>query len=166
MKIIHTADWHLGQTFFEYDRKGEHTLFLTWLREQVKVHEVDGLLLPEICLISQTYRLKGVQVMYRELFDILPMPDKSKPFIVMWYLQATCSKILEKNRAERTIIGRLECFSSEVFDEKIAYTALGHLHRTQRVLRHENARYAGAPLPMLFVEKNNKEGVTEENIID
>ena len=43
MKIIHTADWHLGQTFFEYDRKGEHTLFLTWLREQVKVHEVDGL---------------------------------------------------------------------------------------------------------------------------
>ena len=62
--------------------------------------------------------------MYRELFDILPMPDKSKPFIVMWYLQATCSKILEKNRAERTIIGRLECFSSEVFDEKIAYTAL------------------------------------------
>ena len=87
--------------------------------------------------------------MYRELFDILPMPDKSKPFIVMWYLQATCSKILEKNRAE-----------------KIAYTALGHLHRTQRVLRHENARYAGAPLPMLFVEKNNKEGVTEENIID
>ena len=110
MKIIHTADWHLGQTFFEYDRKGEHTLFLTWLREQVKFTRWMGCLLPEICLISQTYRLKGVQVMYRELFDILPMPDKSKPFIVMWYLQATCSKILEKNRAERTIIGRLECF--------------------------------------------------------
>ena len=90
-----------------------------------------GCLLPEICLISQTYRLKRVQVVYRELFDILPMPDKSKPFIVMWYLQATCSKILEKNRAERTIIGWLECFSPEVFDEKIAYTALGHLHRTQ-----------------------------------
>ena len=43
MKIIHTADWHLGQTFFEYDRKGEHSLFMTWLREQVKVHEVDVL---------------------------------------------------------------------------------------------------------------------------
>lgn len=43
MKIIHTANWHLGQTFFEYDRKGEHSLFMTWLREQVKVHEVDVL---------------------------------------------------------------------------------------------------------------------------
>ena len=41
MKIIHTADWHLGQMFFEYDRKGEHSLFMTWLREQVKVHGVD-----------------------------------------------------------------------------------------------------------------------------
>lgn len=91
--------------------------------------------------------------MYRELFDILPMLDKSKPFIVMWYLQAMCSTILEKNRAEHTIIGRLEYFSPEVFDEKIAYTALGHLHRTPRVSRHENARYAGAPLPMLFAEK-------------
>ena len=35
MKIIHTADWHLGQTFFEYDRKGEHTLFLPQLIETV-----------------------------------------------------------------------------------------------------------------------------------
>lgn len=45
MKLIHTADWHLGQTFFEYDRKGEHTLFLQWLREQIKAHEVDVLLI-------------------------------------------------------------------------------------------------------------------------
>ena len=93
---------------------------------------------------------EGVQVMYRELFDTLPMPDKSKLFIVM------CSKILEKKRAERTIIGRLECFSPEVFDEEIAYTALGNLHCTQRVSRHENVRYAGAPLPMLFAEKITK----------
>lgn len=28
---------------FEYDRKGEQTLFLTWFREQVKVHEVNVL---------------------------------------------------------------------------------------------------------------------------
>lgn len=103
---------------FEYDRKGEHTLFLTWLREQVKVHEVDGLFIAgdlfDIPNLSAERSASDVQ----RTFDILPMPDKSKPFIVMWYLQATCSKILEKNRAERTIIGRLECFSSEVFDEK------------------------------------------------
>ena len=31
LKIIHTADWHLGQTFFGYDRDEEHEAFLSWL---------------------------------------------------------------------------------------------------------------------------------------
>ena len=41
MKLLYTADWHLGQTLFEYDRKMEHTQILTWLREQIKLNEVD-----------------------------------------------------------------------------------------------------------------------------
>ena len=28
MKILHTADWHLGQTFYEYDWREEHLHFL------------------------------------------------------------------------------------------------------------------------------------------
>jgi|GEM_PF-1022296 exonuclease SbcD len=31
MRIIHTADWHLGQTFYEFDRSSEHSAFLEWL---------------------------------------------------------------------------------------------------------------------------------------
>jgi len=27
MKLIHTADWHLGQNFFEYSRIGEQKVF-------------------------------------------------------------------------------------------------------------------------------------------
>lgn len=34
MKILHTADWHLGQTFFGYERVEEHQAFLDWLRKQ------------------------------------------------------------------------------------------------------------------------------------
>lgn len=33
LKIIHTADWHLGQTFFGYDRDDEHEAFLSWLTD-------------------------------------------------------------------------------------------------------------------------------------
>ena len=36
MRIIHTADWHLGQTFFGYDRTAEHTRFFDWLKAVVK----------------------------------------------------------------------------------------------------------------------------------
>ena len=34
MKILHTADWHLGQTFYEYDRREEHLHFLEWLNNE------------------------------------------------------------------------------------------------------------------------------------
>ena len=34
MKILHTADWHLGQTFYEYDRREEHLHFLEWLKPE------------------------------------------------------------------------------------------------------------------------------------
>ncbi len=45
MKIIHTADWHIGQTFFGHDRKREHAIFFEWLRGQVKKQEADLLLI-------------------------------------------------------------------------------------------------------------------------
>ena len=252
MKLIHTADWHLGQTFFEYDRKMEHAQFLKWLREQIRFHGVDVLLIagdvfdtsnpsaesqrifytfikdtttenPELQIIiiagnhdsaarleapnplleilnvsvrglvkrtdegeidfghliipfnkggyclavpylrqgdypgSDTYA-EGVQAMYQTLFERID--DKSKPIIAMGHLQATGSEISQNDRAERTIIGGLECISPEAFADDISYTALGHLHRAQRVSGRENVRYAGAPLPMSFAEKNNQQGVT------
>lgn len=45
MRILHTADWHLGQTFFEYDRKHEHTIFLDWLKDLIKQKNIDLLLI-------------------------------------------------------------------------------------------------------------------------
>ncbi|MDR0698475.1 MAG: metallophosphoesterase, partial [Tannerella sp.] len=45
MNIIHTADWHLGQSFHEYDRKTEHARFLQWLGKTVRELEVDILLM-------------------------------------------------------------------------------------------------------------------------
>lgn len=45
MKILHTADWHIGQTFFGYDRTDEHEAFLNWLTLQVTEQEIDVLLI-------------------------------------------------------------------------------------------------------------------------
>ncbi|MEO6683525.1 MAG: exonuclease SbcCD subunit D C-terminal domain-containing protein, partial [Ginsengibacter sp.] len=44
MKILHTADWHLGQLFYQYDRSYEHGLFLDWLLDTIGEHDVDALL--------------------------------------------------------------------------------------------------------------------------
>ena len=258
LKLLHTADWHLGQTFFEYDRRLEHSLFLEWLREQVGIHGIDVLLIagdvfdgpnpsadsqrmyyrflrevtaenPELqvviiagnhdsaarleaphalleminvtvrgvvkrgvngeidfehfvvplnkggyCLAVPYLRqgdypeaesyAQGVRKMYEGVFQCVK--GKVGPLVAMGHLQATGSEISEHDRSERTVIGGLECVSPDSFDREIAYTALGHLHRAQRVSGRENVRYAGAPLPMSFAEKNNRQGVTLVEIAD
>ncbi|MCC5882853.1 MAG: exonuclease SbcCD subunit D C-terminal domain-containing protein [Halomonas sp.] len=44
LKLIHTADWHLGQTFHGQERHAEHHRFLDWLLDTLVVHEADALL--------------------------------------------------------------------------------------------------------------------------
>lgn len=252
MKLIHTADWHLGQTFFDYDRKTEHTVFLEWLKTKIRELTADVLLIAgdlfdspnpsaesqrmyyhflrdvteenrelQIIIIAgnhdsaarleapnpllesmnitvrgivkrlsngeidfdhliiplqkggsclaipylrqgdhpdaETYA-QGVQKMYEAVYEAVE--NKDEPVIAMGHLQATGSEISENDRSERTIIGGLEAVSPDSFSRHITYTALGHLHRAQRVSGRENVRYAGAPLPMSFAEKNNRQGIT------
>lgn len=45
MRILHTADWHLGQTLQGYDRIGEQRAVLQGLIEVVRAREVDALVL-------------------------------------------------------------------------------------------------------------------------
>ena len=44
MKIIHTADWHLGNTFHRHNREAEHKYFLKWLLNVLKEENADALL--------------------------------------------------------------------------------------------------------------------------
>lgn len=44
MRILHTSDWHLGQSFYGKSRAGEHQKFLSWLISQVKQHDIDAVI--------------------------------------------------------------------------------------------------------------------------
>ncbi len=44
MRVIHTADWHLGQFFYSKSRAAEHQAFLDWLLAQISQHQVDALI--------------------------------------------------------------------------------------------------------------------------
>jgi len=43
LRILHTADWHLGQRLHQQPREYEHRCFLDWLLEQLREREVDAL---------------------------------------------------------------------------------------------------------------------------
>ncbi|MCK9343413.1 MAG: exonuclease SbcCD subunit D C-terminal domain-containing protein [Massilibacteroides sp.] len=256
IRILHTADWHLGQNFYGYDRSGEHQVFLHWLTEQLVTLQIDVLLVagdifdtpnpsaaaqrlyyqflreatiacPNLQLIitagnhDSAARLEAPNPLL-EMFKVtvrgriirtetgeinyahylIPMYNAAhqieaycmavpylrqgdypsaatyaegvsafyqalhtealkhrKPLVAMGHLQATGAEISENDRSERTVIGGLECVPPEAFAADIRYTALGHLHRAQRVSKRENVRYAGSPIPKTFAEKNNKQGV-------
>lgn len=44
MRILHTADWHIGQRFYERRRLDEHREFLDWLLKTIKCEKVELLL--------------------------------------------------------------------------------------------------------------------------
>ncbi|MDN2678172.1 exonuclease SbcCD subunit D C-terminal domain-containing protein [Janthinobacterium sp. SUN033] len=44
MRLLHTSDWHLGQTLHNYERGYEHQRFLDWLLDTLVTEKVDVLL--------------------------------------------------------------------------------------------------------------------------
>lgn len=44
MRVLHTADWHLGQRFNGYDRHDEHQCFLDWLLQVLEEEQVEVLI--------------------------------------------------------------------------------------------------------------------------
>lgn len=45
MRLLHTSDWHLGQSLHNFDRAYEHQCFLDWLLDTIVAQQVDALLI-------------------------------------------------------------------------------------------------------------------------
>ncbi len=45
MRLLHTSDWHLGQTLHNFERHYEHQCFLDWLLETIVAEQADALLI-------------------------------------------------------------------------------------------------------------------------
>ena len=264
LKLIHTADWHLGQSFFGYDREVEHEAFLRWLINLLKEREIDVLLisgdvfdvanpsataqrcfyhfLREVNKVNSTLQIvviagnhdsairleapnplleelntsivgvirrrdsgeidfesllvplrnrfgkqeaiclavpflrqgdypvasdpeentyvKGVSRMYNQLFEYAERNKVAgEAFVALGHLHAIGAELSEDDRSERVIMGGLESVTMDAFNEKIAYTALGHIHKAQKVGGRDAVRYAGSPLPMSFTERNYRHQV-------
>lgn len=45
MRLLHTSDWHLGQSLHNFDRHYEHQCFLDWLLDRIVSESADALLI-------------------------------------------------------------------------------------------------------------------------
>lgn len=255
MRLIHTADWHLGQNFHGYDRHDEHQVFLDTLLDLLDNEEADALLIagdvfdsahppvqaqrqlytflaqarqrrpslqtliiagnhdsavrlevaapltaafgtrivgqvprqndgsidPDrlilplhdaegrvaaLCLTVPFLRpsdlppradadedayLGGVSRLYREVTArALSQRQPGQALIAMGHCHLSGGDV-SPDSERRIIIGGAEALPAAMFDPALAYVALGHLHRAQRI-DGERVRYSGSPLPMSFAE--------------
>lgn len=60
--------------------------------------------------------------------------------------------LLSEMSERRVLGGNQHALPADIFDEDLAYVALGHLHRAQRVGGRDGLRYAGSPLPLSMSE--------------
>ncbi|WP_374488475.1 exonuclease SbcCD subunit D C-terminal domain-containing protein [Zoogloea sp.] len=44
MRLLHTSDWHLGQSLHQFERSAEHGIFLDWLLHTLEAEAIDALL--------------------------------------------------------------------------------------------------------------------------
>jgi len=71
MKILHTADWHLGQTFYEFDRSFEHQEFLYWLVATIQENDIDCLIISGDVFDLSNPSTTSVRMFYTFLSDVV-----------------------------------------------------------------------------------------------
>ncbi|MFO0760332.1 MAG: exonuclease SbcCD subunit D C-terminal domain-containing protein [Byssovorax sp.] len=59
---------------------------------------------------------------------------------------------LSKTSERRVLGGNQHALPADIFPDDLAYVALGHLHRAQRVGGREGLRYCGSPIPLALDE--------------
>ena len=64
IRILHTADWHIGQLFYEYDRTYEHRQFLEWLITTLTEEEIDVLLVSGDIFDSSNPSAASIKMFY------------------------------------------------------------------------------------------------------
>jgi DNA repair protein SbcD/Mre11 len=96
--------------------------------------------------------LAGVRQLYQEaLAHVLERRGDGQPVVALGHCHVDGGVI--SGDSERPIVaGGLDALPGDVFDPRLAYVALGHLHRPQPVAGDGRIRYSGAPLPLSFSE--------------
>lgn len=70
MRILHTADWHIGQRLHERQRHEEHKEFLNWLLHTIQEHKVELLLVSGDIFDTSLPSAEATNLYYEFLFRL------------------------------------------------------------------------------------------------
>ncbi len=75
MRILHTADWHIGQRLHERQRHEEHKEFLNWLLHTIQEHKVELLLVSGDIFDTSLPSAEATNLYYEFLFRLYEETD-------------------------------------------------------------------------------------------
>ena len=75
MRILHTADWHIGQRLHERQRTDEHKEFLEWLLNTIQEHQVELLLVSGDIFDTALPSSESTNLYYRFLYRLFSETD-------------------------------------------------------------------------------------------
>ena len=70
MKIIHTSDWHIGQTLHQYSRDDEHEYFFNQLKKMVLEEKPDALIVSGDVFHASTPSVMAQRLYYHALVEL------------------------------------------------------------------------------------------------
>jgi len=103
--------------------------------------------------------VEGVRAVYAEVLGaIYARLSPGQALIATGHCYMTGGELSELS--ERRILGgNQHALPADIFPEGVAYVALGHLHKAQRVAGRDGVRYSGAPLPLSVTERDYRHQV-------
>ncbi len=75
MRILHTADWHIGQRLHERQRTDEHEQFLDWLLKTIQEYQVELLLVSGDIFDTALPSSESTNLYYRFLYRLFSETD-------------------------------------------------------------------------------------------
>ena len=75
MKIIHTSDWHIGQTLHQYQRDDEHRFFFNQLKNIILEVKPDALIVSGDIFHSATPTVVSQRIYYHALVELSQLLD-------------------------------------------------------------------------------------------
>ncbi len=96
--------------------------------------------------------MEGIALLYQQTLEYaLNLRQPQQAIIALGHCHMTGGEISEESE-RRIVIGGTEALSANMFDNHVAYAALGHLHLAQKVGKQDHLRYCGSPIPLSFAE--------------
>ncbi|MCY1016925.1 exonuclease SbcCD subunit D C-terminal domain-containing protein [Pyxidicoccus sp. MSG2] len=108
--------------------------------------------LPPVPVEAGDRLVEGVRAVYGEVLSAARRRRQSgQALVAMGHCYMTGTEL--SALSERKILGgNQHALPVDLFAEDVAYAALGHLHKAQRVGGREGVRYSGSPLPLSLSE--------------